>query len=74
LEKTLKIINQLKEYAVLKDYAIAGATASIFYIEPVLTYDLDIMIILDDKKTDLVSLMPFMNGLKKVSMSSIRNI
>lgn len=30
----------------IKDYAIGGGIAAIYYIEPILTYDLDIFIIL----------------------------
>ncbi len=39
------VIDRLKEQGVIKDYAIGGAIAAIFYIEPVLTHDLDIFIV-----------------------------
>lgn len=42
MEKTLAIINELKENGIIDDYAIAGGIGAIFYIETILTYDLDI--------------------------------
>jgi len=45
VEKTLKIIKELKEAKVLKDFSIGGGIAALYYIEPLLTYDLDIFFI-----------------------------
>jgi hypothetical protein len=42
MDKALKVINELKEKGLIKNYAIGGGIAAIFYIEPILTYDLDI--------------------------------
>jgi len=36
MEKTLKIINQMRRKKVIADYAIGGAVATIFYVEPIL--------------------------------------
>lgn len=58
MEKTLQIINQLRDEGIFKDYAVAGAVASIFYIEPITTYDLDILIVVSEDNTSLVSLEP----------------
>lgn len=65
MEKTFKIINQLKEEGIIKDYAVAGAVASIFYIEPITTYDLDIMILLQEKSDSLISLSPIYDWFSK---------
>ena len=35
-------LNQMERDGTLQSYAIAGATAFLFYSEPVLTYDLDV--------------------------------
>ncbi len=48
----LKII-ELKNLEIIRNYAIGGAFASIFYIEPISTYDLDIMIMLKSEKNSL---------------------
>jgi len=45
VEKTLKFIKELKEKKVLKDFSIGGGIAALYYIEPLLTYDLDIFFI-----------------------------
>ena len=48
--KTIKIINNLKEASLIKDYAIGGGYAVNYYLEPILTYDLDVFILLDTEK------------------------
>lgn len=65
MEETLKIINELQDSGLIKRYAIGGAMASIFYIEPITTYDIDIMIILDNESKLLVSLSPIYEWLTK---------
>jgi len=42
VEKTLEIINRMEEDGRIGRYAIGGAMAAIFYVEPFTTYDLDI--------------------------------
>lgn len=39
-------INALKSQGVLREYAIGGATAVLFYAEPVRTYDVDVFVLL----------------------------
>jgi hypothetical protein len=48
--KTIKIINRLKKASLIKDYAIGGGYAVNYYLEPILTYDLDVFIWLDTEK------------------------
>ena len=45
MKGTLKVINGLKKKGLIIDYAIGGGIAALFYIEPFLTYDLDVFII-----------------------------
>jgi len=56
-EETLRAINELKEDGIVEDYAIAGAMAIVFWIEPVPTYDLDVLIFLPSA-SPIVSLAP----------------
>lgn len=44
MKKILEILNDIKVKGLIEDYAIAGGIATIFYTEPVYTYDLDIFI------------------------------
>ena len=45
MEKTLRIIEEMARLGVFKAYAIGGGIAATYYIEPVLTYHLDIFFI-----------------------------
>jgi len=42
MEKALQIIEEMTRLKVIRAYAIGGGIAATYYIEPVLTYDLDI--------------------------------
>ena len=42
MEKTLEIINRMEADGVIGRYAIGGAMAAVFYVEPFATFDLDI--------------------------------
>ena len=66
MEKTIKIINELKRKGLIKDYAIGGGIATIYYTEPFFTYDLDVFIIPKEKeeKKNLIILSPMFNYLK----------
>lgn len=55
MEKTLKIIKELKEKKVLKDFSIGGGIAALYYIEPFLTYDLDILFIPIQHRIDILT-------------------
>jgi len=55
VEKTLKIIKELKEKKVLKDFSIGGGIAALYYIEPLLTYDLDILFIPSKDSIDVLA-------------------
>ena len=57
MEGTIKVINELEEKGLVKKYAIGGGIATIFYVEPILTYDLDIFFIpvTEEKELDLLS-------------------
>ncbi len=46
-EKVIKRLNRLKETGVIKDYAIGGAHAVAYYLEPVKTFDFDIFILIE---------------------------
>ena len=42
MEKTLQVIEEMARLGIIKSYAIGGGIAATYYIEPILTYDLDI--------------------------------
>ena len=43
---TLRALNEMKGEGVVTEYAVAGAMALIFWIEPVATYDVDVLVFL----------------------------
>ena len=55
MEKTLKIIKELKEKKILNNFSIGGGIAALYYIEPLLTYDLDIFFIPMEDSIDVLT-------------------
>ena len=52
-------LNGLKEAGVIRDYALGGATAVLFYAEPTRTYDVDVFVsVTQSRGSFLVSLAP----------------
>jgi hypothetical protein len=45
MEKALRVIQEITRQGIIGAYAIGGGIAATYYIEPVLTYDLDIFFI-----------------------------
>lgn len=45
MEKALQVIEEMARLGIIKAYAIGGGIAATYYIEPVLTYDLDVFFI-----------------------------
>ena len=64
MEKTLRILNDLERAGVVSRYAIGGAMGAMFYIEPVLTFDLDVFIVLPGTSGDLLTLSPLYEALR----------
>lgn len=71
MKETLKVINELKEKGLINDYAIGGGIAALFYIEPFLTYDLDVFIIPVEKERQkgLITLSAVFDYLKSTGYS-----
>lgn len=56
MRRTLEVLNLMEREGVFQRYAIGGAIAALFYIEPVLTFDLDVFVVLPSNSTGLLSL------------------
>jgi hypothetical protein len=65
MDKALKVINEMQASGVIKNYAIGGGIAAIFYIEPILTYDLDVFFTPSQKDEGLLGLSSIYDYLKK---------
>ena len=64
MEKTLQVLNALEHDGLLLRYAIGGAMAATFYVEPVLTFDLDVFVILPQAAGLLLTLAPLYDALR----------
>jgi hypothetical protein len=64
MEKTLAAINRMQADGIIGEYAIGGAIAAFFYIEPAATFDLDIFIALEPSAGGLISLSPIYDHLR----------
>ena len=56
MEKAIKVINEMQSKGIVKKYAVGGAVAAIFYVEPLLTYDLDVFFIPPEEDQGLLAL------------------
>jgi hypothetical protein len=64
MKRTLQILNELERGGVIERYAIGGAMGATFYVEPLLTFDLDIFVILPQSAAGLLSLAPLYEALR----------
>jgi len=65
MEKTLQVLNALERDGIITRYAIGGAMGATFYAEPVLTFDLDIFVILPQAAGGLLTLAPLYEALRR---------
>lgn len=66
MKETLQILNQLKQEEIIADYAIGGAVAAYFYIEPTVTDDMDVFILIKDEDGPIITLSPLYKRLKEL--------
>jgi len=72
MKSTLQIINKLLEIGLIEKYAIGGSIATLFYIEPTVTYDLDILIILADDNESLTPLKKIYEWARKNNYEEVK--
>ena len=65
IEETLAVINQMLADGVIEGYALGGAVAAIFYIEPIDTQDVDIFVQVKSTESDFTILLPIYDYLLK---------
>ncbi len=72
MKEALKVIAKLVSDGVIMDYAIGGAMGATFYLEPVVTMDLDVFVLFKDNSS-LVPLQPIYEALRKRGCSNFRS-
>jgi hypothetical protein len=65
VKRTLEVLNDLERRGVIGRYAIGGAMGAAFYVEPHLTFDLDVFVVLPQTSGGLVSLTPLYDTLRE---------
>ncbi len=66
MKRALEVLNDLEKQGVFSRYAIGGAMASTFYTEPVLTFDLDVFVLLQPVNGGgLISFSPIYEALRR---------
>jgi hypothetical protein len=71
MKKSLQVLNELEKAGELSRYAIGGAMGALFYIEPTVTYDLDIFVVLPEAPSGLVTLTPLYEALRRRGFEAV---
>ena len=66
MERTLQVLNDLERDGILSRYAIGGAMGATFYIEPLLTFGLDVIVLLPQTTSGLLTLAPLYEARQRV--------
>lgn len=64
IAKTISVINQMTADGIIEDYALGGATAVIFYTEPIATEDVDVFVHLKPDGNPFTEFQPIFDWLK----------
>lgn len=64
MKRTLQILNALEQEGIFARYAIGGAMGAMFYVEPLLTFDLHVFVLLQPTAGGLLSLTPIYDALR----------
>ncbi len=64
IAKTISVINQMTADDIVENYALGGATAVIFYTEPIATEDVDIFVHLKEGGNPFMEFQPIFDYLK----------
>jgi len=58
LSDAFRVINEIQEHGLIERYAVGGAMAMLFWAEPVVTFDLDVFILLPVSSAPIITLEP----------------
>lgn len=64
MKATLAVLNELERQGIFQRYAIGDAMGATFYVEPVVTYDMDIFVVLSTR-SGLLTLTPIYDALRQ---------
>jgi len=73
VKRTLQVLNEMERDGVFTRYAIGGAMGATFYTEPLLTFDLDVFVVLPQTPGGLLTLAPLYDALRARGYSEQEN-
>ena len=73
MKRTLQVLNEMERDGAFTRYAIGGAMAATFYVEPLLTFDLDVFVVLPQTPGGLLALAPLYDALRARGYSEEEN-
>jgi hypothetical protein len=65
IAKTISVVNQMMADGIIENYALGGATAVIFYTEPIATEDVDVFVHLKPGGNPFMEFQPIFDYLKE---------
>ncbi|MCS7065087.1 MAG: hypothetical protein NZL85_02295 [Fimbriimonadales bacterium] len=65
MNEAVRVLRELQAEGVIRQFALGGAAALVFYTEPVLTYDLDFFVIVDAPPGQVFSMQPLYEHLRR---------
>ena len=65
MKRTLEVLNDLERDGIIRRYALGGAIAALFYVEPFETEDLDVFVLLNTDAHPLTPLAPLYEELRR---------
>lgn len=72
MKKIFQLLNQMVHDGELTNYAVGGAIAAVFYVEPFVTNDVDVFVVMETEQTGLVTTIPGWDYLKERGYTEIR--
>lgn len=72
MKKVFQLLNAMVRDGEVSNYAIGGAIAAVFYVEPFSTQDIDVFVMMKTEPTGLVTTIPGWDYLKKRGYTEIR--
>jgi hypothetical protein len=65
LSDAFRVVNELREQGIIEQYAVGGAMAMLFWAEPVVTFDLDVFILLPASTAPIITLEPLYSAARQ---------
>jgi len=72
MKDTFAVLNQMVKDAAIENYAVVGAVAAIFYVEPFSTQDIDVLVVIPEPEGKVIAELPGWKYLNARGYSEIR--